>query len=53
MIKDLLAARLREYAPVSALEQDLALAEIMQHYVLASLARAGFFSHAAFHEPIL
>jgi predicted nucleotidyltransferase component of viral defense system len=49
MIKDLLAARLREYAPVNALEQDHALAEIMQHYVLASLARAGFFSHAAFH----
>ena len=49
MIKDLLAARLREYAPANALEQDHALAEIMQHYVLASLARAGFFSHAAFH----
>ena len=49
MIKDLLAARLREYAPANALEQEHALAEIMQHYVLASLARAGFFSHAAFH----
>ena len=49
MIKDLLAARLREYAPANALEQEHALAEIMQHYVLASLARAGFFSYAAFH----
>jgi predicted nucleotidyltransferase component of viral defense system len=49
MIKDLLAARLREYAPANALEQEHALAELMQHYVLASLARAGFFSHAAFH----
>lgn len=49
MIKDLLAERLREYAPADALEQEHALAEIMQHYVLASLARAGFFSHAAFH----
>jgi hypothetical protein len=49
MIKDLVAARLREYAPADALEQEHALAEIMQHYVLASLARAGFFSHAAFH----
>lgn len=49
MIKDILAARLREYAPANALEQEQALAEIMQHYVLASLARASFFSHAAFH----
>jgi hypothetical protein len=49
MIKDLLAARLREYGPANALEQEQALAEIMQHYVLASLARAGFFSLAAFH----
>lgn len=49
MMKDLLAARLREYAPANALEQEHALAEIMQHFVLASLARAGFFSRAAFH----
>jgi hypothetical protein len=49
MIKDVVSARLREYAPANALEQELALAEILQHYILASLARAKFFSHAAFH----
>ena len=49
MIKDVVAARVREYAPANALEQEHALAEIVQHYVLASLARARFFSHAAFH----
>jgi len=49
MITDVVAARLREYAPANALEQEQALVEIVQHYVLASLARTKFFSHAAFH----
>ncbi|MEI6669747.1 MAG: hypothetical protein WCP29_16480, partial [Acidobacteriota bacterium] len=38
MTSDVVAARLREYAPADAMEQEHALAEIMQHYVLASLA---------------
>lgn len=49
MIKDVISARLREYAPANALEQEHALSEVMQHFVLASLARAKFFSLAAFH----
>ena len=38
MTSDVVAARLREHAPADAMEQEHALAEIMQHYVLASLA---------------
>jgi hypothetical protein len=44
-----LANRLKEYAPSNALEQENVLQETMQQYVLASLARGRFFSHAAFH----
>ncbi len=49
MIADVLNARIREYAPASALEQENVLQELMQHYVLASLSRAGMFSEAIFH----
>lgn len=49
MIKDLLSNRLKEYAPANALEQENALAEMMQHYMLASLSRAHFFGRAIFH----
>jgi len=49
MIKDILSDRLKEYAPANAIDQENALAEIMQHYVLASLARARFFGRAIFH----
>lgn len=45
----MLNARIREYAPAGAVEQENALQELMQHYVLASLSRAGMFSDAIFH----
>jgi hypothetical protein len=38
-----IGAKLREYAPANAVEQDNVLQEMMQHYVLAGLARAGLF----------
>jgi len=40
---------MREYAPANAIEQESVLAELLQHYVLASLSRAGFFREAEFH----
>ncbi len=49
MIGDILRNRIKEYAPSNALEQENVLQELMQHYVLASLSRARFFSLAAFH----
>jgi predicted nucleotidyltransferase component of viral defense system len=49
MIEDVLATRLREYAPADTLEQENVLQELMQHYVLASLSRAGLFQEAMFH----
>lgn len=48
MIEGLIEARIRELAPANAVEQENAIQEIMQAFVLASLARAGFFSVAAF-----
>ena len=44
-----LSAKIRDYAPANPLEQENVLQELMQHYILASLSRAGFFSEAAFH----
>ncbi len=49
MIEDLLQDKIREYNPANALEQENVLQELMQHFVLASLARAGFFLDAEFH----
>ena len=49
MLSDVLQARIREYAPANAIEQENVLAELMQHYVLASLSRSGLFSTAMFH----
>ena len=49
MIADVLSARIHEYAPASGLEQENVLQELMQHYVLASLSRAGMFAEAIFH----
>ena len=49
MLSDVLQARIREYAPANAIEQETMLAELMQHYVLASLSRSGLFSSAMFH----
>ena len=45
----ILNAKIREYAPANPLEQENVLQELMQHYVLASLARAGLFQVAMFH----
>ncbi len=49
MMDKVWVAKLREYAPTNAVEQDNALQELMQHYVLASLSRAGLFTEAIFH----
>jgi len=49
MIAGVLSARIREYAPANALEQENVLQELMQHYALASLSRSGLFSEAIFH----
>lgn len=48
MIEGLIEARVRELQPANAVEQENALQEVMQAFVLASLARSGFFSQAAF-----
>jgi predicted nucleotidyltransferase component of viral defense system len=49
MPANVLSAKLRDYAPSNAIEQDNVLQELMQHYVLASLSRAGLFADAVFH----
>lgn len=49
MIEDLFQEKLRAYRPADAVEQEHALAEMMQHYVLAGLAHAGLFREALFH----
>jgi len=49
MIAEVLSARIREYGPTNALEQENVLQELMQHYALASLSRSGLFSEAIFH----
>jgi predicted nucleotidyltransferase component of viral defense system len=49
MLDRVLGARIRDYAPANPVEQENVLQELMQHYVLASLARAGLFAEAMFH----
>ena len=49
MVEDLLQEKLRTYQPADAVEQEHVLAELMQHYVLAGLSRAGLFREAFFH----
>ncbi len=49
MIERTLSRKIREYQPEDELAQELVLAELLQHFVLASLARAGLFRVAAFH----
>lgn len=46
---EVFAARLREYEPANALEQEAVLREMLQCIVLAALSRAGFFAEALFH----
>lgn len=49
MLDKVLSARIRDYAPANPVEQENVLQELMQHYVLSSLARAGLFATAMFH----
>jgi predicted nucleotidyltransferase component of viral defense system len=49
MIGDMLSDRIRDYDPANTIEQENVLQELMQHFVLASLSRAGFFSTGVFH----
>ena len=49
MLNRILSAKLNEYAPANAVEQENVFQEIVQHYVLASLSRAGLFAAAMFH----
>ena len=49
MLNKALSVRIRDYAPANQLEQENVLQELMQHYVLCSLSRAGMFSEAVFH----
>lgn len=48
MLARILSARLATYAPANAIEQENGLQEILQHYVLAGLSRAGMFHEAVF-----
>lgn len=49
MLDKVLSSRIREYAPTNPVEQENVLQEMMQHYVLSSLSRAGLFAEAMFH----
>ncbi|MBP7867029.1 MAG: nucleotidyl transferase AbiEii/AbiGii toxin family protein [Acidobacteria bacterium] len=49
MLNKVLGAKIREYSPANPVEQENMLQELMQHYVLSSLARAGLFLKALFH----
>jgi predicted nucleotidyltransferase component of viral defense system len=48
VIEKRLEARIAEYGPQDSLHQELVLHEILQEIILASLAKAGFFSRAVF-----
>lgn len=49
MLDRVLSAKIREYAPANPIEQENVLQELLQHYVLSSLSRAGLFAKAMFH----
>jgi len=49
MIDRVLLEKIREYHPADAMDQENILQELMQHYILASLSKAGFFKTAVFH----
>jgi len=49
MLNKVLSAKIRDYAPTNPVEQENVLQELMQHYVLSSLSRAGMFAQAMFH----
>lgn len=49
MIERVLESKIAAYAPRDALEQENVLSELIQHYVLVGLARAGLFRVAELH----
>ncbi len=49
MIEDLLPKKIAEADPANALEQENALRELLQRFILVGLARAGLFKRAEFH----
>ncbi len=49
MIEKILEQKLGQYAPKNAVDQENALSELMQHFVLTGLSRAKFFDVAQFH----
>ncbi|MEE3259128.1 MAG: nucleotidyl transferase AbiEii/AbiGii toxin family protein [Candidatus Latescibacterota bacterium] len=49
MFHDVVAERIGEYAPDSEVERENVLQEIVQHYILGSLSRAGLFAEAMCH----
>jgi hypothetical protein len=49
MIEDILSEKIKEYHPANALDQENVLQELLQHFVLVGLARAGLFRLAEFH----
>lgn len=49
MLDKVLSAKIRDYVPANPVEQENVLQELMQHYVLSSLSRAGMFAEAMFH----
>jgi predicted nucleotidyltransferase component of viral defense system len=49
MLNKVLSAKIRDYTPANAVEQENVLQELMQHYVLSSLSRAGMFAETIFH----
>lgn len=48
MMEDLLLDKIKSYEPANVLEQENVLQELMQHFVLAGLARSGLFGEAMF-----
>ena len=49
MNQDVLRDKIREYCPANVSERGKVLHELIQHFVLASLAKSDFFAGAAFH----
>ncbi len=49
MMADTFSEKLKEYSPGNALEQEHVLAEILQHFILSSLAKSGLFRLAGFY----
>lgn len=49
MIQKLIREKMKEYNPQNALEQENVIQEILQHFVLGSLAKTNFFTQAMFH----